>query len=81
MRDEGPSLKLPVLPQTECCAACGQPFVCEISLGKDCWCGEIKLSENARQELRAKYRTCLCRGCLEKAKAKDEDLEAQGERS
>jgi len=76
MSDEGPSLKLPVLPQTEWCEACGQPFVCEISLGKGCWCGEIKLSEGTRQELRAKYRNCLCGACLEKVKAKDPELEA-----
>ena len=80
MSDEGASLKLSVLPQAEWCEACGQPFVCEISLGKGCWCGEIKLSEDTRQELRAKYRNCLCRACLEKAKAKDPLLEAQSER-
>lgn len=63
------SSKLPVLRKTQECEACGQPFACEISLGKGCWCGEIKLSEETRQELRAKYKVCLCRVCLEKAEA------------
>ena len=60
-------LKLPVLRKTQACEACGESFSCEISLGTGCWCGEIKLSDETRQELRAKYTSCLCRACLEKA--------------
>jgi hypothetical protein len=32
---------------------------------KGCWCGEVKLSEEARAELKKKYSRCLCRSCLE----------------
>ena len=59
-------LKLPVLRKTQACEACGETFACEISLGTGCWCGEIKLSDETRQELRVKYKNCLCRACLEK---------------
>ena len=59
-------LTLPVLRRSQACEACGETFTCEISLGKGCWCGEIKLSDETRQELRAKYKKCLCRACLEK---------------
>lgn len=73
-------LMLPVLRKTKACEACGESFACEISLGKGCWCGEVKLSEDTRQKLREKYRNCLCRACLEKAEAKDSESEAEGER-
>lgn len=70
-------LKLPVLRKTQPCEACGKSFACEISLSKGCWCGEVKLSEDTRQELRAKYSTCLCRACLEKAEARNANSEEQ----
>src|SRR5260370_41926056 len=73
-------LMLPVLRKTKTCEGCGASFACEISLGTGCWCGELKLSEDTRQELRAKYRNCLCRACLEKAKARNSRSEAQSER-
>lgn len=60
-------LKLPVLRKTQACEACGETFACEISLSAGCWCREINLSDETRQELRAKYKGCLCRACLEKA--------------
>lgn len=62
-------LELPVLRKIQVCEACGELFPCEISLGTGCWCGEIKLSDEARPELRAKYKNCLCRACLEKVAA------------
>jgi|GEM_PF-1560152 len=58
---------LPVLKKTQACPACGESFACELSLGKGCWCAEVELSEQTRQDLRAKYSGCLCRACLEKA--------------
>jgi Cysteine-rich CWC len=61
------SLKLPVLRKTQECEACGESFACEISLSSGCWCREIELSDETRQELRTKYKGCLCRPCLEKA--------------
>ena len=71
-------LILPVLRKGQVCEACREQFACEISLG-GCWCGEIRLSENTRRELRAKYRSCLCRACLEKAEARDAASENQPE--
>jgi hypothetical protein len=62
-------LMLPVLRKTQACEACGELFACEISLGNGCWCGEVKLSDETRQQLRANYRKCLCRSCLEHAEA------------
>jgi hypothetical protein len=70
-------LKLPVLRKTQLCEACGQSFACEISLGKGCWCGEVKLSEDTRRELRSTYRNCLCRACLEDVVAKTKSREAE----
>jgi len=45
------------------CDACGKPFVCGASL-KGCWCVQIKLSADVRQELRERYKDCLCPDCL-----------------
>jgi hypothetical protein len=70
-------LKLPVLRKAQACEACGETFACEISLGTGCWCGEIKLSDEIRQELSTKYRNCLCRACLEKTVATNSRLEAK----
>jgi len=61
--------KLPVLRKTQTCEACGQLFACEISLGRGCWCTQVKLCEGTRQELRARYKSCLCRACLKSAEA------------
>jgi len=55
-----PSLRGPSV-----CESCGAEFVCGATLA-GCWCSEIKLSEEARAELRARYQRCLCRACLER---------------
>ena len=68
---------LPLWRKTKVCEACGESFDCEVSLGKGCWCGEIRLSEKSRQELRAKYRDCLCRACLEKVAAMNSTSEVR----
>jgi hypothetical protein len=47
------------------CEACGKPFVCGASL-KGCWCIQVKLSAEAREELRERYTRCLCQDCLMK---------------
>ena len=49
----------------ETCPACGEKFECGATI-KGCWCSEVKLSEAAREEMKAKYKGCLCRTCLEK---------------
>jgi Cysteine-rich CWC len=61
-KSEGNNLPLYRAPSV--CEACGEQFVCGASLSS-CWCQEIKLSEAARGELRARYQRCLCRACLE----------------
>jgi len=48
------------------CEACGDDFSCGASL-KGCWCSEVKLTEEARAELRTTYSDCLCPNCLAKA--------------
>jgi cysteine-rich CWC protein len=57
-----------ILPETRApreCEACGKPFVCGASL-KGCWCLQIKLSAEARKQLRERYKHCLCQECLMK---------------
>jgi len=49
----------------ETCEACGEKFLCGAAL-EGCWCSDVKLSEAARAELKARYKGCLCRTCLEK---------------
>jgi hypothetical protein len=66
---------LPVLRRNQVCPACGESFACELSVAKGCWCGEIKLSDAARAELRSKYNGCLCRACLEKTESENAKLE------
>jgi Cysteine-rich CWC len=45
------------------CEACGNPFRCGASLN-GCWCFQVKLRPGARDELRGKYKYCLCSECL-----------------
>lgn len=47
------------------CEACGQPFVCGASL-QGCWCFGVKLSAEARQQMRGQYKDCLCSTCLQR---------------
>jgi len=55
---------LPQFREPSTCEACGESFVCGATLA-GCWCTEIKLSDEARAELRRRYTRCLCRSCLE----------------
>ena len=50
---------------TETCAACGEKFVCGAAMA-ECWCSEVKLSEETRAKLKDRYKGCLCRACLER---------------
>ena len=45
------------------CEACGSQFTCGATLA-GCWCSEIKLSARQRDELKDRYRSCLCSECL-----------------
>ena len=59
------AIVLPVLREPSVCEACGGPFTCGAKLN-GCWCAEIKLSDETRAELKTRYRSCLCRECLER---------------
>jgi hypothetical protein len=59
------ALVAPSLREPSACESCGGEFACGARLA-GCWCGEIKLSEETRAELRARFRGCLCRACLER---------------
>jgi hypothetical protein len=47
------------------CESCGQDFTCGATL-TGCWCMKVKLTDKVRSDLRARYRTCLCKSCLER---------------
>lgn len=52
------------------CEECGEGFICGATV-RGCWCTELKLTDDARAELKSKYKKCLCRNCLEKYSNKD----------
>ena len=58
------------------CESCGEEFICGATL-KGCWCMEIELTEENRNELKSKFRNCLCRNCLEKSAAVSETSESK----
>lgn len=66
------NFSLPVLRRPQSCQACGQSFACEIGI-KGCWCSHVKVSEETREAIRAKYRRCLCRTCLQKAEVESSE--------
>ncbi|MEP7076244.1 MAG: cysteine-rich CWC family protein [Acidobacteriota bacterium] len=47
------------------CESCGDEFVCGATI-RGCWCTEVKLTDEARADLRSQFKKCLCRDCLEK---------------
>lgn len=56
------------------CPACGQPNACARAAGTDatqCWCFEIAVTPELLAHLRQKHPSaaCLCRTCLERARA------------
>ena len=53
----------PMVKRANTCEACGGAFACEISV-TGCWCSAVNLSDEARAELRANYKNCLCPSCL-----------------
>lgn len=59
------SLAAPSLRGPSTCESCGGEFACGAALA-GCWCGEVKLTDETRAELRARFRRCLCRACLER---------------
>jgi hypothetical protein len=70
------SIELPQVNATGSCAqsvceACGARFSCGAS-DSICWCVEVKLTEEVRARLRERYKSCLCRDCLERAATGEE---------
>jgi Cysteine-rich CWC len=51
------------------CEGCGGEFRCGATLA-GCWCTQVRLTADARANLRARYKTCVCRACLEREAAK-----------
>lgn len=47
------------------CEACGAEFICGATI-LGCWCMNIKLTDEKREELKSNYKKCLCQTCLEK---------------
>lgn len=47
------------------CESCGNEFICGATL-KGCWCMNLRLTDEARAELKSKFKDCLCQNCLEK---------------
>ena len=69
---------LPTIERAQLCPQCGQSFACEIDL-KGCWCGQVKLSQTTLKALRARYKSCLCRPCLERAETEHQLLSSEDE--
>jgi Cysteine-rich CWC len=51
------------------CEACGDQFTCGATV-TGCWCMQVKLTRDARANLRARYKDCVCRVCLEREAAR-----------
>jgi hypothetical protein len=47
------------------CESCGEPFGCGAQ-SSGCWCAQVKLTEEMRNQLRERFKNCLCRACLER---------------
>jgi hypothetical protein len=57
----------PPQPPASTCEACGESFSCGAASPTGCWCQEVTVAAEARDELRQQYSKCLCRPCLERA--------------
>ena len=47
------------------CESCGEEFTCGATL-KGCWCMNVEITEKTREQLKAEFKNCLCKNCLEK---------------
>jgi len=66
----------PCLEEHSTCEACGSPFDCGATLA-GCWCTQLKLTEQLLSTLRARYRACLCRSCLERLVEAEQEEQQQ----
>ena len=51
----------------ETCEACQNSFTCGPMVGT-CWCATEQIPRDSLQELKKKYRRCLCPTCLRNAR-------------
>ena len=47
------------------CESCGEEFTCGAALN-GCWCMNIEITEKTQEQLKTKFKNCLCENCLEK---------------
>jgi hypothetical protein len=66
-------LSLPLYLEPAICEACGETFNCGAKGVGVCWCAEIELSDAVRSVLQSRYRSCLCRACLENYAEEEKD--------
>lgn len=56
-------LEKPLIKRARICESCGDDFSCQIAL-RGCWCQDVAVTDEARQEMAAKFKDCLCPKCL-----------------
>ncbi|HEX5683504.1 MAG TPA: cysteine-rich CWC family protein [Ideonella sp.] len=52
------------LEESDRCPRCGSGFHCGVADTTPCACSTLRLSEDLRATLRARYTGCLCLACL-----------------
>lgn len=55
--------------KSKICESCGEGFLCGAET-KSCWCFDLKLTDQNREELKSKFKNCLCKNCLENVESK-----------
>lgn len=45
------------------CPRCEAVFTCAVATGA-CWCAQVTLTAQRREDLAERYEGCLCRACL-----------------
>lgn len=55
------------------CPRCGEEFSCGADEEKPCWCVQVELNEEQREELSRSFKGCLCPRCLAAAASGDCD--------
>jgi hypothetical protein len=50
----------------QACESCGATFTCGPLTKGGCWCMQEKVPPEKLEELKSKYKRCLCSDCLRK---------------
>lgn len=53
------------------CESCGAEFTCNAGQ-ETCWCFDVKVAPEDLTALKENFNNCLCRACLEKIRAGEE---------